>query len=251
MDEYLENLISIVRTLLPLVVAYLLVKVVVEPSIDKLARRAGVSTAVASFWKTLALAMALAVALMVALAQLGARVEFLYILLGLALLSLVLGSRDVVANTIAGYAILVHKPFRRGDSIAMGEVAGTVRDIGTIYTQVVSERGILYIPNREFLRNVVLNSQAPSLTRVVLPIRVRAAEDLERVERAVLRAAEGCVKELTVPPEPEVLVTDITSEYSEVQLAVHVTNPKRVAHVASELRKKIREEFSKEGIALY
>jgi small-conductance mechanosensitive channel len=251
LDGHLESLISIIEALLPLVAAYLLVRLVVEPSIDRVARRTGVSTAIASFWKTLALVMALAIALMMALAQLGARVEFLYILLGLALLSLVLGSRDVVANTIASYAILIHKPFRRGDSIAIGGVAGTVRDVGTIYTQVVSEQGVVYIPNREFLRNTVLNCQASSLTRVALSIKVRASEDLERVEKAMLKAAEECVKELTVPPEPEVLVTDITSEYSEVQLAVHVTNPRRVAHVASELRKKIRDELNREGIALY
>jgi small-conductance mechanosensitive channel len=254
LDGHLESLISIIEALLPLVAAYLLVRLVVEPSIDRVARRAGVSTAIASFWKTLALVMALAVALMMTLAQLGARAELFYasyILLGLALLSLVLGSRDVVANVVASYAILIHKPFRRGDSIAIGGVAGTVRDVGTIYTQVVSEQGILYIPNREFLRNTVLNRQASSLTRVALSIKVRASEDLERVEKAMLKAAEECVEELTVPPEPEVLVTDITGEYSEVQLAVHVTNPRRVAHVASELRKKIRDELNREGIALY
>jgi len=231
-------------------VAYLIVKVFLDPLITSLARKAGVSTATASFWRTMVLILALTIAAIMSLSQIGARIEFLYILLGLAILSLVLGSKDLVANTIAGYALLIHKPFRRGDTIAIGDTVGTVRDIGSIYTQVVSDRGVLYVPNIEFLKRSVLNRQAPSLSRVVVPVKVRASEDLGRVEQAMLRAAKG-FKELTIPPEPEVIVGDLTSEYSEVQLVVYITNPKRAAYVASELRKRLREEFNRDGIMLY
>jgi len=249
-NELLGTLTSIAWALLPFIVAYLVVKVFIDPLIDRLARRAGVSTATASFWRTVMLVMALAIAAVISLSQVGVRMEFLYILLGLAILSLVLGSREVVANAIAGYALMVYKPFRRGDTIAIGDTVGTVRDIGTIYTQVVSDRGVMYVPNTEFLKRSVLNRQAPSLSKVTVPVRVRASEDLDRVEQAMLRAAKG-FKELTIPPEPEVVIGDLTSEYSEVQLIAYVTNPKRAAHVASELKKRVREEFSKEGIMLY
>jgi len=226
------------------------VKVFIDPIINSLARKAGVSTATASFWKTLVLILALVIAAIVSLSQIGVTVEFLYILVGLAILSIVLGSKDVVANTIAGYALHIHKPFRRGDTIMLGETAGTVRDIGTIYTQVVSDRGVLYVPNIEFLKKAVLNRQAPSLTRIVVPVKVRATENLSKVEQLMLKAAKG-FKELTMPPEPEVIINDIRSDYSEVQLAVYITNPKRSLYVSSELRKRIKEEFDREGIALF
>ncbi|PCN50757.1 hypothetical protein B6U99_02820 [Candidatus Geothermarchaeota archaeon ex4572_27] len=250
--SYLDTLISIGLALLPLTVAYLIVKIFMDPLIDRLARRAGVSTATASFWKTMVLVLALSIAAIMALSQAGARIyiEFLYILIGLAILSIVLGSRDVVANTIAGYAILIHKPFKRGDVIALGDTVGTVRDIGTLYTQIVSERGVLYVPNTEFLKKAILNRQAPTLSRVTVPVKVRPSEDLNRVEQALLRAARG-FKELTVPPEPEVVVNDIRGDYCELHLNVYITNPKRSAYVASELRKRIKEEFEREGIALY
>lgn len=248
-NGYLESLTSIAWAILSLVVAYLVVKVFIDPLINRMARKAGVSSATASFWKTTVLILALAIAAIMSLSQVGVRIEFLYILLGLAILSLVLGSRDVVANTIAGYALLIYKPFRRGDTIAIGDTVGTVRDIGTIYTQIVSDRGVLYVPNIEFLKRSVLNRQAPSLSKVVVPVKVRASEDLNKVEQAMLRVAKG-FKELTIPPEPEVVIGDLTSEYSEVQLVAYITNPKRSAYVSSELKKRLREEFSKEGIML-
>ncbi|RLF14122.1 MAG: hypothetical protein DRJ97_06835 [Thermoprotei archaeon] len=251
-NGYLDTLITIGWALLPLIVAYVVVKIFLDPVIERLARKAGVSTATASFWKTMVLVLALSIAAIMVLSQAGARIyiEFLYILIGLAILSVVLGSRDVVANTIAGYALLIHKPFKRGDVIALGDTVGTVRDIGTLYTQIVSERGVLYVPNTEFLKKAVLNRQAPTLSRVTVPVKVRSSEDLSRVEQLMLRAAKS-FKELTVPPEPEVVINDIRGEYCELLLNVYITNPKRSLYVASELRRRIKEEFEKEGVALY
>ncbi|MEM4699593.1 MAG: mechanosensitive ion channel [Candidatus Nezhaarchaeales archaeon] len=227
-----------------------MLRVVVNPLIDRALRRAGASTAAGSLWKSVISALVVIAAVAVALSQVGVRVELLYIIIGVVLLSLALGSREAVANVVAGYVLLTHKPFKRGDVITMGEVSGVVKDIGAIYTQVVSDHGTVYIPNVEFLKRVTANRQAHSLTKIVVPIRVRATEDLSRVESLILKAAKS-TKELTIPPEPEVVVSSLGGEYDEVQLIAYVTNPRRAGHVASDIRKRIKEEFSREGVALY
>ncbi|MCX8204522.1 MAG: mechanosensitive ion channel family protein [Candidatus Nezhaarchaeota archaeon] len=225
-------------------------RVAINPLIDRAVRRAGASAAVSSLWKTMALVLAIVMSIAVALPQIGVRAEFLYIVVGIALLGLVLGSREVIANVIAGYVLLTNKPFKRGDSIVIGEVSGIVRDIGAVYTQVASDHGMLYVPNVEFFKHVIANRQAHPLAKIVVPIRVRAAEDLSKVESIIIRAAKS-TRELTIPPEPEAVVSSLGSEYDEIQLIAYVTNPKRAGHVASDIRKRIKEEFRKEGIALY
>ncbi|RLF20632.1 MAG: hypothetical protein DRJ68_04845, partial [Thermoprotei archaeon] len=63
-------------------------------------------------------------------------------------------------------------------------------------------------------------------------------------------AAKQC-KELVVPPEPEVYLTDINSQYSTLQLIVRVANPRRMPQVKSKLLKLIKQAFINAGIQLF
>jgi small-conductance mechanosensitive channel len=88
-----------------------------------------VITAIQRFAKLIVLLLALSIGL----AHYGANANALYLTLLVSGLIVSLAARDVIADALAGFIILVDQPFRVGDSILIKELDtwGDVLDIGT------------------------------------------------------------------------------------------------------------------------
>jgi len=121
--------------------AYLVYKLVIARVIDKIAKASGVESGVASFWKYIALAIVMLMAGAFSAPFIGGSSAMVYFAVGLILgtifLMLILGSKDVLANALSGYALMVYKPFRRGDMVVIDGKPGYVRDITAVYTEIV------------------------------------------------------------------------------------------------------------------
>ena len=71
-----------------------------------------------------------------------------------AALALGLGSRDLVAQIIAG--IYVRELYQPGDDIAVGDVEGVIEEIGTVKTQILNADGqLISVANRELIEQRV------------------------------------------------------------------------------------------------
>ncbi len=246
--------IDIVVIAAVLIVSYLIYRFVLSKAIDELARKAGMSKLMATFWKIAVFLIVLAIALSSALAflgiEMGAAFTAIGIIAGVIVVIVLVGLRDVIANALAGYSILMYKPFKRGDIISVNGITGVVREIASLYTEVVSENGVHYIPNSLFLKSATSIKRPEDLTRINLVVKVRSTSNLELAERLIVSTASSC-KDLAIPPSPSVYIKEVTGEYVSLELVAYVINPNKAEFVSSELLKNIKRAFDRAGIKLF
>lgn len=233
--------------------AYVVYRLVIVKIIDKIVKVSGVESGIASFWKYIILAVVMLIAGVLAVPFIGGSLEVVYFALGLILgsivLMLILGSREVLVNALSGYALMIYKPFKRGDMVVLDGELGYVRDITAVYTEIVREDGIYYVPNSELMKRSFLVKPMDSLSKLSISLKVGGNADVDVVEQLVKDAIKQ-FKEIATSPEPEVYVTDVDSQSLTIQVVIKAVNPRRVPHIRSQLLKIIKRSFENAGIKL-
>lgn len=91
-----------------------------------------------------------------ALGTAGIDVSALVAGLGLTGFALGFAFRDVLSNVLAGVLILMYRPFRKGDRIAVSGLEGTVSAIDLRYTILAGEDTRILIPNSNLFTNPIV-----------------------------------------------------------------------------------------------
>jgi small conductance mechanosensitive channel len=90
-----------------------------------------------------------------ALGTVGVDVSALVAGLGLTGFALGFAFRDILSNVLAGFLILLYRPFRRGDHITVSGMEGRVSDIDLRYTTLESGANTILIPNSNLFTNPI------------------------------------------------------------------------------------------------
>ena len=99
------------------------------------------------------------IALIILLSHFGININALVATLGVGSLAIALAAQDTIANLIAGFLIMVDRPFRIGDRIKLptGEVV-EVLEIGTRRSKFSSEdKAIIIVPNLDLSKKKIVN----------------------------------------------------------------------------------------------
>jgi small-conductance mechanosensitive channel len=132
----------------------------------------------------------------------GQNVTSLVAALGVGGIAIGLAAKDTLGHMIAGFTILVDRPFRPGDRIklATGEV-GDVIDVGTRSTRLrMLDQNMLIVPNSELVNSRVVNFNFPSnATQVRLDIGLAYGTDVERAKSAIAETVKAQSEVLTDP----------------------------------------------------
>jgi len=100
----------------------------------------------------------------IALSHFGINVTAIAAAFGIGGLAISLAARDTIADAIAGFIILVDRPFRIGDRIEIQEVGtwGDVMDIGLRTTRIrTRDNRMVIVPNSMIGSNQVINYSYP------------------------------------------------------------------------------------------
>jgi small conductance mechanosensitive channel len=90
-----------------------------------------------------------------ALGTLGINVTAMVAGLGLTGLALGMAFKEILSNALAGVQILMYKPFKRSDAIAVLTFQGTVIEVNLRYTAIETAGVRIFIPNTLLLTNAV------------------------------------------------------------------------------------------------
>ena len=101
----------------------------------------------------------LTIGVITALGTAGINVSALVAGLGLTGFALGFAFRDALSNMLAGFMILLYRPFRRGDRIEVTTYAGEVLEINLRYTIIQNEQKRILIPNATLLTNPIVVHQ--------------------------------------------------------------------------------------------
>jgi MscS family membrane protein len=130
----------------------------------------------------------------VLLSHFGINVTALTTALGLGGLAFSLAARDTIADAIAGFIILIDRPFRIGDRIEIQGVGtwGDVTDIGLRTTRIrTRDNRMVIVPNSVIGANQVVNYTYPDPRyRIETHVGIAYGTDIETARRVIIEAVQ-------------------------------------------------------------
>ncbi|MBI4536318.1 MAG: mechanosensitive ion channel family protein [Ignavibacteriae bacterium] len=192
------------------------------------------------------------VAIIVILDHFGVNIGNLLVSLGVGSLAVALAAQDTLANMIAGFVILVDRPFRVGDRIELaGDQIGDVQEIGLRSTKLLNfDNNLIIIPNADMVKGHIVNYAYPfNQMRVVLKVGVAYGTNPEKVRAILLRLADAH-PDILKDPAPEVFFTAMDDSAIEFTLMARVDAFSKRFKTETHLREQAYLAFAKEGIEI-
>jgi small-conductance mechanosensitive channel len=206
LKEFLDGIYFILLLFISFRIVWRLINFVGEEYREKArqeGREAEITPAIVLIVRLLRIS-AIVVGLSIFLAQVGVNIGVILAGLGLAGLAISLAAQDTIADGIAGFLILVDRPFRVGDRIEI-EGAGTwgdVVDVGLRTTRIrTRDNRMVIVPNSIIGKNQVINYTFPDPHyRVETHVHVSYDTDIESARQIIIEA----VRKVTgvLPDEP-------------------------------------------------
>jgi small conductance mechanosensitive channel len=193
-----------------------------------------------------------AAAVLCVLAELGVNVLPAVIVIGAAIVALAIGARSLVADVVAGLAIVSEDQFGVGETIQTGETTGKVEQLTLRRTVLRDARGALITLGNSEIRSVANVSR--DWSAAIVDITVGTEEPLERALQ-VLETASSTLRadpawSQAIVDGPRVLgVQDYGRSGPTLRVQVR-TMPMRQDEIARELRRRIQMEFQQHRIEI-
>lgn len=185
------------------------------------------------------------------LAALGISVERIAWVASALSVGIGFGLQAIVQNFVSGVILLVERPVKVGDRIALGDAVGDVRRINVRATELrLGDRSTLLVPNSQLITQAVRNvtpQHAQSLVSFRLPI--AAGADVSQVRALLLDTLTGQAAVLK-RPAPVVLLDSVDAGKIVFVVNAFIDEPRRAAAVRSDLLMAALAALQAEGIAL-
>ena len=137
---------------------------------------------------------------------------------GIGALFIAVGLQPLLVNIVGSVVLQARRPFRRGDQILSNSFEGTVLDITSTSTVLLSYDGeSIHIPNAQVLSQPLVNWTHEPVRRTILPITVPYGCELARVLAMVGRATRNALNDENLPPA-EALATGFGAHGIEISL---------------------------------
>lgn len=146
--------------------------------------------------------------------------------LGLSSVAIGFAFRDILQNFLAGILLLLSEPFRIGDQIKSGDFEGTVENIETRATSIVTCDGRrIVMPNSTLFVNPVTVNTANEKRRLEYDIKLPKDCDIQKVRHLILRTVAPLPHVLD-DPAPDVLVVGFTDNDVTLRLRWWIRPPR-------------------------
>jgi len=145
--------------------------------------------------------------------------------LGLSSVAIGFAFRDILQNFLAGILLLLSEPFRIGDQIRSGDFEGTVENIETRATFIVTYDGRrIVIPNSTLFVNSVTVNTAGQRRRLEYDISLPKQTDVLRMRQVILRSIMGSPHVMR-EPGPDILLVGFTESDVTLRLRWWIEPP--------------------------
>jgi len=152
----------------------LITQSVIKFAFERALRIAGETTVQISTLKTfnwLINVLVWSIALLFLLSNFGININSVVAGLGIGGIAVALAAQSILGDFFSSLIILLDKPFQVGDFVIMGDLLGTVQEIGIKNTRILSLSGEqIVVPNSHLTSGVVRNYKRMSERRVIYRI---------------------------------------------------------------------------------
>jgi small-conductance mechanosensitive channel len=164
-----------------------------------------------------------------------------------------LGSSGIVNQVMSGFTVTYSRALRVGDYVRVGDVEGTVTQLGTLSTKIETlRREDVTIPNTLLISQTMTNySRYAATTGVVLPTSVTIGYDAPwRQVEALLLLAASRTPGIRTDPAPAVRQTALEDFYVRYTLLVCPENQHQRPLILHQLHRNIQDAFNEHGVQI-
>lgn len=225
----IQDMIAAIIAFLPQLIAGLLVFVLgwlaarlVRRWGKRIAGRVEAPPAVENMIIAVSYVLALLLAATLALGAMGVKVYPLITGLGVSGLVVGFALKDIIENLLAGALLLIQRPFKLGDHIAVAGVEGNVTTMNLRATIIKTLDHLeVIIPNRTVYTSNITNYDAYPDRRWNVNIGIGYGQNLQQIRQTLLDAATG-VEGVSTDPAPLLLFNDFGDSAVLSTLYYHV-----------------------------
>jgi small-conductance mechanosensitive channel len=179
------------------------------------------------------------------------RVDFGELLLigGTAGIIIGFASQRLVTNVGSGIFLMIERPVKIGDTVKIGNTAGTIEDIRILSTTLKTYEGIyVRIPNETVFNSEITNYVANVARRFEYRVGIRYSDDADKAIR-IIRDLLDNHPFVLLNPAPSVYVDELGD--NAVLIMVRIWAPSREWwSVRTEMLWKIKKALEEQGIAV-
>jgi MscS family membrane protein len=179
-------------------------------------------------------------------------VSTLVVSLGVGSLAIALAAQETLANMIAGFVLMIDRPFRKGDRVRLPSgLIGNVYEIGMRSTKVIDDGNIMIItPNAEIVKSQIWNLSYPNdMVRFEVPFSIAYGTEIDRM-RALVIGAVNAEPDVVEPETTEVRITELAESSVHACVMFKVRRPETIPRRRSDLTKLIYDTLRANGIEM-
>ena len=194
----------VVTILITLVIAKFIMAIV-----NRALRRAKIDKTTEGYLHSVFRVVVYGIAVLIIAGTLGINVTSVVAMFSVVGVAFGLAAQDTLANFFAGMLLLMSKPMRAGEYVALGlGVEGTVESISLMHTRLVTpDNRIVIVPNSSIVSNTVTNNSRGGVRRVDLKFAISYDADIEETKLVLLRSMNRHEMVLQEPEPPFARVT--------------------------------------------
>lgn len=182
--------------------------------------------------------------------QLGINITSLIAGVGVAGLALSFAAKDTIENIISGITLIIDKPFRQDDWVAIGDQHATVTEIRLRTTVLTTfDNEAIVVPNKSITQDRIINYTLTRRSRVRVLLGIAYKEDIDEARRIILSTLDGD-RRILDDPAPRVIVTDLADSSVNLQLRFWTEDPLDNFTLKWEYTEKCKKALDSVGIQI-
>ncbi|MEZ8990952.1 mechanosensitive ion channel protein [Vibrio breoganii] len=190
-DLLIGYAVNIITAVLILFIGNIVTKMVAN-SVSKMLEKRRMDKAVVDFVHALVRYLLFVIVLIAALGRLGVQTASVVAVIGAAGLAVGLALQGSLSNFAAGVLIVAFRPFKSGDYVEVGGVAGSVDSIQIFQTVLTTpDNKMVVVPNGGVIGSPITNYSRHATRRVDHIIGVSYSADLKKTEHVIRQTLEA------------------------------------------------------------
>ncbi|HGS5203881.1 TPA: small-conductance mechanosensitive channel MscS [Vibrio cholerae] len=216
-DLLIQYGVNVISAILILFIGNLVVKVVAG-SVANVLKKKEMDKAVVDFIHGLVRYTLFIIVLIAALSRIGVQTASVVAVIGAAGLAVGLALQGSLSNFAAGVLIVAFRPFKSGDYVEIGGVAGSVDSIQIFQTVLKSpDNKMVVVPNSAVIGGAITNYSRHETRRVDMVIGVSYKSDLQKTKRVLRETLE---KDPRILKDPDMTIGVLTLADSSINFVV-------------------------------
>ncbi len=217
--------------------------------VRRLLNKADTDKSIVSFVASFIYTIIIVFTIVAALAKFGIETASFIAILGAAGFAVGFALQGSLANFAAGILILVLRPYKAGDYIEGGGVAGSVKEVKLFTTVLATPDNIkIMVPNGKIFGDVIKNITAYDTRRLDIVVGISYGSSIQKAQDVFLNLIKSDERILS-DPEPQVLVSELADS------SVNVTGrfwlkKENYWPVKFDLTRRVKEAYDENGIEI-